>query len=112
MDLIRRLRYSGYLEQVGITEREPGEVFEKLIDHLAAKHEWSRAEQVAAKKKVSTPTSRGSDRVTSAKKKPAKKSKTAQPEPDKIIAETVKLHYVIDRRDFLEKAKSVYAAYA
>ena len=41
MDLIRRLRYSGYLDQIGITERDPGEVFEKLIDHLAAKHEWS-----------------------------------------------------------------------
>lgn len=36
MEFIRRLRYSGYLDQIGITEREPGEVFEKLIDHLAA----------------------------------------------------------------------------
>jgi hypothetical protein len=29
----------GYLDQIGITEREPGGVFEKLIDHLAATRE-------------------------------------------------------------------------
>ena len=116
MELIRRLRYSGYLDQIGITEREPGEVFEKLIDHLASTHEWSSA---------STPASRGSDRVSSAKKKAktkkttkkaAKKStksrQVAQPEPEAIITEPVKLHYLIDRRDFLEKVKSVYASYA
>ena len=117
MDLIRRLRYSGYLDRIGITEREPGEVFEKLIDHLAATHEWSS---------VRTPTSRSSDRVAASrkatKKKAAKKSakkssksrkgKTAQPEPEVISSEPVKLHYLIDRRDFLEKVKSVYAAYA
>src|SRR5207244_5760913 len=65
MDLIRRLRYYGYLDQISITEREPGEVFEKLIDHLAATHEWSRSR---------TPTSRGSDRASGAKKKASKKS--------------------------------------
>jgi hypothetical protein len=117
MELIRRLRYSGYLDQIGITEREPGEVFEKLIDHLAATHEWS-----------SVRTESGSDRVLPAKKpkqatkkatkKAAKKSsksrkgKTTQPEPEVIITEPVKLHYLIDRRDFLEKVKTVYAAYA
>jgi hypothetical protein len=108
MELIRRLRYFGYLEKIGITEREPGEVFEKLIDHLAATHDWTH---------VRTATSRGSDPVA-AKKKLTKtagkvrKSKTAPPEPDEILAEPVKLHYLIDRRDFLEKAKSVYASYA
>jgi hypothetical protein len=114
MELIRRLRYSGYLDQIGITEREPGEVFEKSIDHLASTHEWT----------YRTPNSRGSDRVSSAKKaktrkttkKAAKKSsksrKAAQPEPEIIITEPVKLHYLIDRRDFLEKVKSVYASYA
>jgi len=114
MDLIRRLRYSGYLDQIGITEREPGEVFEKLIDHLASTHEWS-----------SVRTGSGSDRVPSKKapkkkaaKKTAKKSsksrkgKPSQPEPEVIISEPVKLHYLIDRRDFLEKVKSVYASYA
>jgi hypothetical protein len=112
MELIRRLRYSGYLDQIGITEREPGEVFEKLIDHLAATHEWSYR------------TGSGSDRVLPAKKpkkitkKAAKKSsksrkgKIVQPEPEVIITEPVKLHYLVDRRDFLEKVKSVYAAYA
>src|SRR5437870_2844192 len=113
MDLIRRLRYYGYLDNIGITEREPGEVFEKLIDHLAATHEWSN---------YRTPTSRGSDRVTGAQKKASKKSvkkparsrkgKAAPPEPEVIITEPVKLHYIIDRRDFLEKVKSVYASYA
>ncbi len=113
MELIRRLRYSGYLDQMGITEREPGEVFEKLIDHLASTHEWSS---------VST----GSDRVAAAakkaKKKTAKKAakksakprkgKAAQPEPEAIATEPVKLHYLVDRREFLEKVKSVYASYA
>jgi hypothetical protein len=114
MDLIRRLRYSGYLDQIGITEREPGEVFEKLIDHLASTHEWSNVR-----------TGSGSDRVPSkkaSKKKAAKKTarkslksrkgKPSEPEPEAIITEPVKLHYLIDRRDFLEKVKSVYASYA
>jgi hypothetical protein len=33
-------------------------------------------------------------------------------EPDAFASEAVKLHYIIDRRDFLEKLKSVYASYA
>ena len=121
MELIRRLRYIGYLDQIGITEREPGEVFEKLIDHLAANHDWSRV--VSAKESArgtGVSTGSGSDRVSSKKtsgkasKKSSKssKSKTAQPEPDEIISEPVKLYYLIDRREFLEKVKSVYAAYA
>ena len=122
MELIRRLRYIGYLDHIGITEREPGEVFEKLIDHLAATHDWAHtvpADRSAGKKGVSTGS--GSDRVGRAKKaakkaskKPSKsrKAKAAQPEPDEIITEPVKLYYLIDRRDFLEKVKSVYASYA
>ena len=124
MELIRRLRYSGYLDQIGITEREPGEVFEKLIDHLAATHEWSSGSP-AAKSEVSAAS--GSDRVTlgakkATSKKAARKSakklsktrkgKPVQPEPEAVISEPVKLHYLVDRRDFLEKVKSVYAAYA
>jgi len=121
MDLIRRLRYSGYLDQVGITEHEPGEVFEKLIDHLASTSDWSRVSAASdGTSRASIPTSRDSDRVKGSRKgtkkaakKPSKsKSKKSQPEPDEIIAESVKLHYIIDRRDFLEKVKSVYAAYA
>jgi hypothetical protein len=128
--LIRRLRYLGYLDQIGISEREPGEVFEKLIDHLAATHDWSRAATGSGgkqAKKVSTgsgsdrvskvSTGSGSDRVSGAKKAPKKAAKAGQgkaalPEPDEIISEPVKLHYLIDRRDFLEKVKSVYASYA
>jgi hypothetical protein len=124
MDLIRRLRYGGYLDQIGITEREPGEVFEKLIDHLAATHVWSSGIP-PAKSEVSTAS--GSDRITlgarkatskKAARKSAKKSsktrteKPVQPEPEAVISEPVKLHYLVDRRDFLEKVKTVYAAYA
>ena len=114
MDLIRRLRYFGYLDQVGISEREPGEVFEKVIEHLAANQDWST-------NSVSMPTSRDSDRIKSARKKTKKaskksakpgKSKTTAPEPENLITEAVKLHYIIDRRDFLERLKSVYASYA
>src|SRR6266851_8825158 len=118
MELVRRLRYSGYLEQLGITEHDPGEVFEEVVNHLAATHEWS---SIAAKKSVSTGS--GSDRVASKKSKPKKaaakksakkssKKKASLPEPEVISTEPVKLHYLIDRRDFLEKAKSVYASYA
>jgi len=112
MDLIRRLRYFGYLDQIGVVAREPGEVFEKIIEHLAATQDWSQQ---------SVSTGSDSDRVKSATKgtkKTAKqtvkpgKSKTTAPEPEKMLTEAVKLHYVIDRRDFLEKVKSVYASYA
>jgi len=93
---------------LGITEHNPGEVFEKVINHLAATHEWSR---------VRIPTSRGSDRVEVAKQSSRKSSKSNKkkslpPEPEVIPTEPVKLHYLIDRRDFLEKVKSVYASYA
>jgi len=123
MDLIRRLRYIGYLDRIGITERDPGEVFEKLIDHLAATRDWSRTTPAGDKargKGVSTGS--GNDRVPRAKKSSkgatkksskSEKSRTpALPEPDEIITEPVKLYYLIDRRDFLEKSKSVYASYA
>ncbi|HXM49310.1 MAG TPA: hypothetical protein VN956_15830 [Pyrinomonadaceae bacterium] len=122
MDLIRRLRYSGYLDQIGILEREPGEVFERLIDHLASTHEWSNV-SIAAR---SVSTGSGSDRVAAtnkattkkASKKAAKKSskslneRPTEPEPEVIISEPVKLHYLIDRRDFLDKVKSVHTSYA
>ena len=111
MDLIRRLRYFGYLEQIGITEREPGEVFEKLIDHLAATHDWTRVSAAPAKSSKETKSKKSSKKATKKATK-TRKSKTAQPEPDEIVSEPVKLHYLIDRRDFLEKVKSVYASYA
>ena len=119
MELIRRLRYIGYLDQIGISEREPGEVFEKLIEHLAANHDWSRTLSVKDSGRVKgVSTGSDSDRVSSKKttRKAAKKSSKsrpgAQPEPDEIVSEPVKLYYLIDRREFLEKVKSVYAAYA
>ncbi|MGZ5438032.1 MAG: hypothetical protein ACXWID_15665 [Pyrinomonadaceae bacterium] len=125
MDLLRRLRYSGYLDRIGITETDPGEVFERVVDHLAATHEWTNAtsaNSVVKEKGVSIPTGRDSDRVKSSKKAASKTSKKAsksrkskvavQPQPDEIVSEPVKLYYLIDRRDFLEKVKSVYAAYA
>ena len=62
-------------------------------------------------------TGSGSDRVevakqSSKKSSKSRKSKTAAPEPEVITTEPVKLHYLIDRRDFLEKVKTVYAHYA
>src|SRR5207249_1230754 len=83
MELIRRLRYIGYLDKIGITEREPGEVFEKLIDHLAATHDWSRITSVSSK---GVSTGSGSDRVGRSNKPTKKatrkssKSKASQPE--------------------------------
>jgi hypothetical protein len=110
MDLIRRLRYSGYLDQIGITQREPGEVFEKLIDHLAAKHEWS-IDSIGSHSEVAPKKATRKKPAKKAAKK-SRKGKPVQPEPEESITEIVKLHYLIDRRDFLEKVKSVYAAYA
>ena len=110
MELIRRLRYLGYLEQVGIDERDPGEVFEKLIDHLAARHEWSRSEQLSTAKA----TKKKAVKAKSSKKTAqSRKPKIGAPvTADQVVTEAVKLYYVIDRRDFLEKVKSVYASYA
>ena len=119
MDLLRRLRYSGYLDRIGITETDPGEVFERVVDHMAATHEWANATSASgAVKGKGVSTGSGSDRVKSSKKKPAKKTSKSrktnpvQPPPDEIVSEPVKLYYLIDRRDFLEKVKSVYTAYA
>ena len=63
-DLIRRLRYGGYLEAKEIAPGDQFEIFEQLMEKLAG----------------------GSGKV--------------------------KLYYVVDRRDFLEKVKTVYARYA
>lgn len=114
MELIRRLRYSGYLDQIGITDREPGEVFEKLIDHLAATHEWSSVRTGSGSDRVSAVSKKAKKTKTTKKaaKKPSKSRKAAQPEPEVVITEPVKLHYLVDRRDFLEKVKSVYSSYA
>jgi len=110
MELIRKLRYFGYLDQIGISEREPGEVFEKVIEHLAATQDWST---------TSVRTASGSDPVKSvgkktkkAPRKSAKNKNSKTIEPGDLITEAVKLHYIIDRRDFLEKVKSVYTSYA
>ena len=104
MDLIRRLRYGGYLERIGITETDPGEVFERVVDHLAATHDWSYTPPVT--KKAKKPAKKA------AKAKKSKKSKTLVPEPEVIAAEPVKLYYLVDRRNFLDQLKSVYASYA
>ena len=112
MDLIRRLRYSGYLDQIGITEREPGEVFEKLIDHLASTHEWSGVKIGSGSDRVKKAPPKKAAKKSAKKSSNSRKGKAAQPESDLISSEPVKLHYLVDRRDFLEKVKTVYAAYA
>jgi len=63
-ELIRRLRYGGYLEAKEISQGDQFEILEQVIDKLSG----------------------GSGKV--------------------------KLYYIVDRRDFLEKVKSVYARYA
>ena len=63
-DLIRRLRYGGYLEAKKIKAGDQFEILEQLIDNLAG----------------------GSGNI--------------------------KLYHIVDRRDFLEKVRSVYARYA
>ncbi len=64
LELIRRLRYSGYLAAQEITETDQFEILERLVDKLSG----------------------GSVRA--------------------------KLHYIVDRRDFLAKVKAVYSKYA
>jgi len=64
LELIRRLRYAGYLDAAGITERDQFLILEKLVERLAG----------------------GSG--------------------------SVKLYHIVDRRDFLEKVKTVYSRYA
>ena len=113
MELVRRLRYGGYLDRIGITEREPGEVFEKLIDHLASTHDWSRVSTVSGSDRV--PKQQSTSKKSGKKPKKPSKSRKAEPtlpEPEEIASEPVKLHYIVDRRDFLEKVKSTYASYA
>ena len=114
MDLIRRLRYNGYLDQIGLTEREPGEVFEKLIDHLASTHDWSRAgaDSSSDRSKAANKSTKKAAKKAIKKSNKSRKGKTVSPEPEMTLTEPVKLHYIVDRRDFLEKAKSVYASYA
>lgn len=63
-DLIRRLRYGGYLDAKGISQGDQFEVLEQLIESVAG----------------------GSGNI--------------------------KVYYIVDRRAFLEKVKSVYARYA
>jgi hypothetical protein len=96
-------------------------VFERVVDHLAATHEWASVTSASsAVKGKGVNTGSGSDRVKNkptSKKKATKKAKArkttpVQPQPDEIVSEPVKLYYLIDRRDFLDKVKSVYAAYA
>jgi hypothetical protein len=64
VELVRRLRYRGYLDAQGITEHNQFDVLEKLVEHLTGGEE------------------------------------------------AVKLYYILDRRDLLEKVKTVYARYA
>jgi hypothetical protein len=64
LELVRRMRYSGHLDALGLTERDQFDVLEKLVEHLT-----------------------GGDA-------------------------TVKLYYILDRRVFLDKVKTVYSSYA
>ena len=111
MDLLRRLRHGGYLDGLGITGQDSGEVFEKLVAHLAGDEppKPSAAKPLAkttAKKKT---TKGGTTKAAKAKRGAAKI--TAAPD-DEPISESVKLYFIVDRRDFLARVKTVYAHYA
>src|ERR1051326_2685286 len=79
MELIRRLRYFGYLEHVGITERDPGEVIEKLIDHLAAKREWYLVSTGSGSDRVKRATKKSQKAAKKSAKKSSKKKSSAPP---------------------------------
>jgi hypothetical protein len=112
MDLLRRLRHGGYLDSLGIREQDSGEVFEKLVGHLAgdgpAGPEVKNVShsKTGGKKK----TSKGRAVKTTTSKKG--KTKSAAPSDDAPKSEVVKLHFIVDRRDFLAKVKQVYDRYA
>ena len=110
IDLIRRLRYFGYLDQIAISERDPGEIFERVVDHLASAQDWSsvRAAGVTDKFKAAAKPAKKSSQKTAR----SSKGKKNAAELEVVISQSVKLHYIIDRRDFLEKVRTVYAAYA
>src|SRR5437588_823675 len=112
MDLVRRLRYVGYLDQISITERDSGEVFEKVVEHLAATPDWSRYGTADGSRRVKASTKKKTTKKTAKKSSKSRKAKSTIYEPEELTTEPVKLHYIVDRRDFLEKVKSVYASYA
>ncbi|MDX6613792.1 MAG: hypothetical protein QOD75_2978 [Blastocatellia bacterium] len=109
MDLLRRLRHGGYLDTLGIKVQDPGELFEKLVAHLAGDElakplTANPVAKVAAKKKAikasgAAKGKRGAVRVPAVSE-------------DEPTSEPVKLHFIVDRRDFLQKVKTVYAHYA
>ncbi|HEY3026068.1 MAG TPA: hypothetical protein VGJ55_07960 [Pyrinomonadaceae bacterium] len=112
MDLLRRLRYGGYVDSLGITGQDAGEVFEKLVAHLAGEDPATGEEPKsrAAKAGKVGKVAKGSA-AKSAKKKRAAPKNSGQPQGE-LRSETVKLYFIVDRRDFLEKVKTVYARYA
>lgn len=109
MDLLRRLRYGGYLDSIGITGQDQGEVFEKLVAHLAGDDPvQTEARPPAPKAGAKKKTAKG----RAAKPSKTKHALTQPPPPDEPKSETVKLYFLVDRRDFLAKVKTVYARYA
>jgi hypothetical protein len=112
MDLLRHLRYGGYVDSLGITGQDAGEVFEKLVAHLAGEDPATGEEPKsrAAKAGKVGKVAKGSA-AKSAKKKRAAPKNSGQPQGE-LRSETVKLYFIVDRRDFLEKVKTVYARYA
>jgi hypothetical protein len=104
MDLIRKLRYGGYLERVGITELDPAK------SSSASSIIWPRR-MIG----VTKPQPNREEVDEDSEKDDGEKvegSKDLSSEPDIIAAEPVKLYYLVDRRNFLDQLKSVYAAYA
>ncbi|MEA2204427.1 MAG: hypothetical protein QOE77_1203 [Blastocatellia bacterium] len=114
MDLLRRLRHGGYLDSLGIRAQDTGEVFEQLVGHLTGDDllKPSVAEDKGAKTGAKKKTGKGT-KLKAAKADKAKRGVTkVSPVPDdQPKSEVVKLYFIVDRRDFLKKVKTVYARY-
>jgi hypothetical protein len=109
MDLLRRLRHGGYLDLLGIRGEDSGEVFEKLVAHLAGDEP---SKPSAAKPVAKTAAKKKGAKAGKASKGKRGVAKAAAAPEDEPTSEPVKLHFIVDRRDFLQKVKTVYAHYA
>ena len=112
MDLLRRLRYSGYLDSLGITEQDPGESFEKLVAHLAGDDPVKGGAPQNRDVKAGAKQKSKKGRATKSAKGKRASAKVSDLPDDEPKSEPVKLYFIVDRRDFLDKVKTVYARYA
>jgi len=107
MDLLRRLRHGGYLDTLGIKIQDPGEVFEKLVAHLAGDEPAQAAAAKPSAKAAKKKTTKGVAKKAGKGKRSA--AKTPPAIDDEPISEPVRLYFIVDRRDFLAKVRGLRA---